>query len=160
MLSKMLGQIRKWDEATRGYFGNRGAQGRLGEIRAMEADLRSRLGAAQPDYDSVGATIANALHGQAGFGRNEVIDRLKRNEDPDDLIYRASVAQRPGMGTRLNYMMAGTDAMSRAGQAGVYGAIGGGVTLGLTAAGQGILALMDYMQEGQRTEAQREQQLV
>jgi hypothetical protein len=53
-------------------------------------------------------------------------------------------------------MLSGTDAMSRAGQVATYGAIGGGTVAGLTAAGQGLVALMGYLQQGQQVEDERQ----
>lgn len=61
--------------------------------------------------------------------------------------------------TRLNYMMAGRDTGSRIGQGAVIGGAVGGVTLGMTAAGQGLMALMDYMNQGQQVASARDQEL-
>jgi len=56
---------------------------------------------------------------------------------------------------RMRRALAGTSAMDRVQQIAVYGGVAGG----LTAAGQGLVALMDYMQQGQQNEADRQQPL-
>ena len=59
----------------------------------------------------------------------------------------------------LQRMLSGTSGMDRAGQVAFYGAAAGGATAGLTAAGQGLMALMDYLQQGQQTAEERNNEL-
>lgn len=93
---------------------------------------------------------------------------------PDELVSRISAlndAQRrevagaqaqlegPGMAERIRtqeQLLNLALAESRGARAGLYGAIGAGSAMGLTAAGQGVVALMEYMQSGMEQAEQRE----
>lgn len=160
MLREAFGRIQNLDESVRRGFAERAFQGRNQQVQDYVNDLQGRMGTTNPDrYESVGKSIASRMGEQDGFDESSVISRLRAGENLEQLYRQAGAAAGPGMGVRLNDMLSGSSLGARAGQAGVYGAIGGGITLGLTAAGQGLFALTDYLSQGQETEAKRNQEL-
>ena len=114
-------------------------------------DLYARVGdIKRDDHYSVGRYPAPDIMEQLGL--TDVL--------PKESLYR-SMAQLEGRGMkerigmqelRLNQALAG----SRGARAGLYGAVGAGSAMGLTAAGQGVVALMEYMQSGMEQAEQRE----
>lgn len=128
-------------------------------MEAVQEDLRQRMTSQQPDIDSVSASIYDRLRGQDGVTLEGIASRLREGNDLEGLYRQTAHAERPGIRVRLNDMMSDTSAGARFGQGVVYTGIGGGATLGLTAAGQGLMALMDYMTQGQESEIKRDQEL-
>jgi len=91
----------------------------------------------------------------------ELISRVKALNDAQRRGVAGAQAQLEGRGMkerigmqelRLNQALA----KSRSARAGLYGAVGAGSAMGLTAAGQGVVALMEYMQSGMEQAEQRE----
>ncbi len=91
----------------------------------------------------------------------ELISRVKALNDAQRRGVAGAQAQLEGRGMkerigmqelRLNQALAG----SRGARAGLYGTVGAGSAMGLTAAGQGVIALMEYMQSGMEQAEQRE----
>lgn len=75
--------------------------------------------------------------------------------------------QTPNVGVRLkgleasaNRLLGREDWQGRTARAGLYSGIAAGGAMGLTAAGQGLMALADYIQQGMSSQAEREQPLV
>lgn len=125
-------------------------------MKGIRENLRTRMGSDSPNVEGVAADIAS----RAGGVPADYVKELEGGGDGREALYqRAASATNPGALVRLNDMLAGTSAMSRAGQVGVYGGIGAGGALGLTAAGQQLLSLMEYLQQGQATDAKRDQEL-
>lgn len=160
MLGGIGAKIAGLDESVRRSMAERAYQARAQQIDAVRTDLRQRMQAQSPDYGSVGAAIADRLGGEADDYLKALKSRASGAQGKREALYQqAAVAEKPGVQVRLNDLLSGTDVASRATQAGVYGAIGGGSVAGLTAAGQGLMALMGYLQQGQEVQAEREQPL-
>lgn len=155
----ILNRVRSADDAVRRHFAERAFADRARQIEALEGDLRQRMSSQQPDIGSVSASIYDRLRGQDGVTLDGIANRLREGNDLEGLYRQAAYAERPGFWVRLNDMMSDTSAGARSGQGVVYTGIGGGATLGLTAAGQGLMALMDYMTQGQKSEIKRDQEL-
>jgi hypothetical protein len=88
----------------------------------------------------------------------EELERLMGAGGKDAEMVLASVARARAeseLGVRMRRALAGTTAMDRTQQVLAYGGLAGG----LTAAGQGLMALMDYMQQGAVNQAERDQGL-
>lgn len=157
----MFSRVGHWasglDQSVRGYMGNQAAEALSRGSDRYVKEMMGRASAQNPDFDSIGRALEDRIGG----------DYLKHSADlqtGDDAARQQmfenaylSGGSKPVAGF-LN-MMSGTGALNRAGQVGVYSAGVGGVTLGLTAAGQGLFALMDYMQQGQQADQERNQPL-
>lgn len=145
-----LGTVDAWarEQATR-----RGQEARARQLRSAIIDLSGR------EPGSAARRVGDLL-GQSSDSQIAAFTSQLQGANREELIRRAAEAQRPGLIQQVNQILAGTDQRSRLGQAGIYGAIGGGGVMGgvaLTEAGQQLLALMSHMQQGQQTEAQRDQ---
>lgn len=150
-------KIQKMDEAVRQSMAERAMAARATQIASVRKDLAGRMGGANADPASVSAAIADRLGGGAGDYMGVLQSRARGAEGKRQALYgQAAAAQDPNLVVRFNDMLSGTDAMSRAGQVATYGAIGGGTVAGLTAAGQGLMALMEYLQQGQESESERQ----
>jgi len=153
-------KIQGMDEAVRQSMAERAMAARMQQVQAVRDDLSQRMSAANPDLNSVAAAIADRMEGQPDDYMSVLKSRARGAQAKRDALYGQAAAQTaPNLQVRLNDMLSGTDAMSRAGQVATYGAIGGGTVAGLTAAGQGLMALMDYRQQGQQAELERDQEL-
>jgi hypothetical protein len=150
-------QVAGLDGRVRQTLAERAYAARQQQLAAISGDLRARMGAAQPDLGSVGAAVAERLGGMPEDYRKILASRARGAEAGREGLYqRAAAASAPGPAVRLQELLAREDGAGRATQLGVYGALGGGTTLGLTAAGQGLLALMGYLQQGQEAESERQ----
>jgi len=148
------------DRAVRQQAAERAAVAQNAREYGIVSDLRSRMGAESPDIESVEAKIRGYLGGGAGEYAKTLNSRARGADNTRELLYQsAAMNSRPGLVQMLNERLAGEGKMDRAVQVGTYGAIGGGVTMGLTAAGQGLMALMEYMQNGGQQEEARENPL-
>jgi len=92
---------------------------------------------------------------------DELVSRIKALNDAQRREVAGAQAQMegPGMAERIGMQELRLNqalAESRGARAGLYGAVGAGSAMGLTAAGQGVVALMDYMQSGMEQAEQRE----
>ena len=153
-------KIQGLDERVRQSMAERAMAARSQQLQAVRDDLAGRMGGKNPDIASVSAAIADRMGGAPDDYIKVLQSRARGAQSNRDALYqRAAAAERAGLGVRLNDMLSGTDAMSRAGQVATYGAIGGGTVAGLTAAGQGLMALMEYLQQGQQSEQEREEPL-
>ena len=150
-------KIQGLDERVRQSMAERAMDARSRQLQAIRDDLSGRMGGQSPDIASVSAAIADRLEGVPEDYIKVLQSRARGAQSGRDALYRqAAAAETPGLGVRFNDMLSGTDAMSRAGQVATYGAIGGGVVAGLTAAGQGVAQLTAYLQQGQQAEAERQ----
>jgi hypothetical protein len=91
----------------------------------------------------------------------ELISRVKALNDAQRRGVAGAQAQLegPGMAERIGMQELRLNqalAESRGARVGLYGAVGAGSAMGLTAAGQGVVALMEYMQSGMEQAEQRE----
>lgn len=133
---------------------------RAQQMKAVRTDLQQRMQGQAPDFGSVGASIASRLGGEPDDYLKALKSKAAGAQGKRDALYQqAAAAEAPGFGVRLNNLLADDSLEGRATQVGVYGAVGGGAIAGLTAAGQGLMALMSYLQQGQEVEAEREQPL-
>ena len=92
---------------------------------------------------------------------DDLVSRIKALNDAQRREVAGAQAQLegPGMAERIGMQELRLNqalAESRGARAGLYGAIGAGSAMGLTAAGQGVVALMDYMQRGMEQAERRE----
>lgn len=153
-------RIQGMDEAVRQSMAERAMAARMKQIENIRSDLSQRMGAQTPDYNSVGAAIADRMGGSADDYLAALKSRARGADAKREALYgQAAAASKANAAVRLNDLLSGTDVGSRAAQVGVYGAIGGGGIAGLTAAGQGMLALIDYIQQGTEAQAEREKPL-
>lgn len=121
------------------------------------SELRSRMGAESPDIEGVEARIRSAIGGGEGEYTKALKSRARGADNTRELLYQsAAMNSRPGLVQMLNERLAGEGKMDRAVQVGTYGAIGGGVVMGLTPAGQGLEALMRFIENGNQQEEARE----
>lgn len=162
----MLDRIGSLDEKIRGYMAKQADAQLAARRQAVLADLSSqakatpekaaqRVGARYGVSEAGLSDLEGVLRGTPGARSTEVF-----SAGPQQLL--RETAEREAAGNplyNLQRMLSGTSAMDRAGQAGFYGAAAGGTVAGLTAAGQGLMALMEYMQQGQQSEESREQPL-
>lgn len=158
----MLGGIQSLDDKIRAYMAQQ-AKGQLEARRqAVMSDLSSmlqsspetaakRVGARYGVDESHLGDLEQALQGRSVFGPAANASQMMRE------TAEREAAQNPLY--RLQSMLAGTSKSDRAGQVGFYGAAAGGGVAGLTAAGQGLMALMEYMQESMATQGKRDEPL-
>jgi len=158
--NKAGAQVMGLDERVRQAMAERADVGRQDQMASIVKDLQERMGSQSPDLQGVGASIAERLGG-APEDYSKLLASQARGADAKraGLYQEAAAASDPSMGVRINRLLSQDDMAGRATQAGVYGAIGGGATLGLTAAGQGLMALMGYLQQGNEVEQDRERPL-
>ena len=160
MLRDIGAKIQGMDEAVRQSMAERAMAARMKQVQAVRDDLSQRMSATSPDLGSVAAAIADRMDGRPDDYMSTLKSRARGAQAKRDVLYGQAAAQTaPNLQVRLNDMLSGTDAMSRAGQVATYGAIGGGTAAGLTAAGQGLMALMAHLQEGQQTSEKRNNEL-
>ena len=163
----MFGGIASLDDKIRGYMAEQ-ADAQLKARR--EAVLTELKGRAQSNPGSAAKYVAQGYPGvvdkNGGFSALEEMLRTGLNTrthgpgDAQTMLAQAAdrgAAQNPLY--NLQRMLSGTGAANRAGQVGFYGAAAGGTAAGLTAAGQGLVQLMAYLQEGQSTAAERNNEL-
>lgn len=149
----MLGRV---DDRVRGFWRDRADEHMIAGKEAFAKEQLARLGAASPDYSGVARTLADRTGGDVGAleAALGIENQAQIRQRLDD-----AYAAQPGPLVRGTSILSNTGTKARIGQAGIYGAMGGGVTLGLTAAGQGLMALMDYMNQGQQVASARDQEL-
>ena len=143
-------------------FLNRGARGgvNLGDVvdapgyanydvvRQMMGGEAINPAEVQPDQ------ILSAVQG-LGQGRREAVARGMALSEGPGMMERLV-----GLQSRASGLLASEGRRGDAARIGVAtGAIGGGV-MGLTAAGQGLIALMGYLQQGRQAAAERDNELV
>lgn len=170
--------IKDLDAKVRTHFKERSE--RHGDARAdwLKKDLFERLDSSNPDYASVARSVhhmkgepaseqsmqvmqgmfATAYPGSAGTKPNQQM-RLQAISEITDAAETGAYGREMGPLTRLNRAMAGTETGDRLTQAGAYGLMGGGATMGLTAAGQGLIALTQMIQGSKQVEQERQQPL-
>ena len=161
MFDAMRSKMGNLDERIRNMAAERAYAARGRQMGGIVEGLQGRMGAAEPDIDSVSAEIAGRMGGgPADYAKALQMKGKRGDQGRESLYQQAAAASGAGMVAKLNSMLSGTDAMSRAGQVGVYGGIGAGGALGLTAAGQQLMSLMSYLQEGQEMDGKRDQELI
>lgn len=160
MFGGLGAKIQGMDEAVRQSWAERAMAERAKQIASVRDDLAARMGSSNPDLLSVSAAIADRLGGSEDAYVAALKSKARGADAKRQALYgQAAAAESPNLAVRLNDMLSSTDAMSRAGQVATYGAIAGGTTAGLTAAGQGLMALMAYLQKGQQTAEERNNEL-
>jgi hypothetical protein len=165
--SAMFGMIASQDEKLRGYMAQQAAAREKAKREAVIADLKSqskaapakaarRVGARYGVSEAGLADLENILRGNPGAtskevfasgGAKQLIEETARREALQDPLYN------------LQRMLSGTSNADRVGQVGFYGAAAGGTVAGLTAAGQGLMALMEYIQNGTEQQEARNREL-
>jgi len=163
----MLDRITNLDEKIRGYMAQQAAGQLAARRQAVLSDLTSQAkaqpgGAAKRVGERYGVSEAGMgdleamLAGRPGAASQEVFASGGAQQLLRETADREA-AQNPLY--NLQRMLSGTSAADRAGQVGFYGAAAGGTAAGLTAAGQGLVALMNYLQQGQETSSERNNEL-
>ena len=163
----MLDRISMLDEKIRGYMANQAKTQLENRREAVKSDL---MGMAQSNPTTAARRVAQGYRGVneqgGGIGAMEDLFRTgmqTKAYGPGDARTMLDVAaereaeQNPLY--NLQRMLSGTSGMDRAGQVAFYGSAAGGTAAGLTAAGQGLMALMAYLQEGQQTAEERNNEL-
>lgn len=131
-------------------------QARVDQIRVITQDLQNQ---AQSNPKNAARRVGDLLGNATDADVARYASQLGGGSR-DALIRRAAEAQNPGLLQRAYGAAAQDGWQGQAVRGGIVTAgIGGGVMGGvaLTEAGQQLLALMDYMQQGQATEAKREE---
>jgi|GEM_PF-5177077 len=164
MLDKIRAALIDRDIAVRENFAERARMSRQRQEQAIKSDLNDRMASYKGDSNQLRGMSA-AIASNTGQGLDEVENMLRESYSAADdvglnvrnqLANEAAAASNRGALNRLQSSLAGDSVGSRFTQAGVYGAAGGGVTMGLTAAGQGVAALIQYMQSGEDQMAERQ----
>lgn len=176
--------VRSLDPRTGSFYGApfreeaaiRAEEARQRQIAGIVGELRGKMEAQNPDYGSIAKSMASML-GNNPVGRNvgiretgddsvEDIMRILEMRTPtarrnqEELILSAAENAPRGPVARGYDLLSRKDWQGRTAQT-VYGAgLIGGVGGGMTAAGAGLMALMDYLQQGQVAQAERENELV
>jgi len=175
--------VRSLDPRTGSVYGDpfreeaaiRAEAARQRQIAAIAGGLRGRMEAQSPDYGSIAKSMASML-GNNPAGRNvgipetgqnsvEDIKRLlemksataRRNQE--EMILSAAENAPRGMVSRGYDLLSRKDWQGRAAQTAVGLGLVGGAGAGMTAAGAGLMALTQYMQQGIQSEQEREQPL-
>jgi hypothetical protein len=163
----MKNRMNNLDEKIRGYMAQQ-AEAQLANRReAVKSDL---MGMAQSNPTTAAKRVAQGYRGvnKQGGGIGAIEDMFRTGMQtkaygPGDartmLDAAAEREARQNPLYNLQRMLSGTGSAERAGQVAFYGAAAGGATAGLTAAGQGLMALMDYLQQGQQTAVERNNEL-
>jgi hypothetical protein len=142
-------------------FLNRGARGGVDLDDVVDSPdyanydvVRQMVGGQAINPAEVGPEqIRGAVQGLGQARRGAVARGMALSEGP------GAMERLVGMQSRVSGLLASKGLRGDAARVGVAtGAIGGGV-MGLTAAGQGLMALMAYMQEGQQTAVERNNEL-
>jgi hypothetical protein len=158
MLGGLGAKVMDMDAAVRQAMAVRARAVRQQEMAAYMGDLRDRMGSQQPEVDSVAKSIANRIGGSSESYRTVLEQQGDGADAAREALYRRAAARKGERGplSEAYNLMSQDGVAGRAMQAGVYGAAGGGVTLGLTAAGQGLMALMQYLQQGGESQQERQ----
>jgi hypothetical protein len=157
MLDKIKAYALAKDSALRQNMAERAYASRGRQISAIEEDLARRMQGLTPDYKGVAANVAQNI-GEKPVDIETLLRRYRQPEnvyqgtgsaDMQSLLTRA--AQESGQGPlgRWQSALAGETGDDRVIQAVTYGG-------GLTAAGQGLAALTEFIQGGERNQVARE----
>jgi hypothetical protein len=157
MLDQLGGVARGLDTRLRGRAALASMDAERRRRAAIIDDLSSRMQAAEPDIGGVEQKIRNYIGGEEGEYKKILASRAKRSEPARQALYeQAAAASKPGLVEQYMDRMAGVGNVDRAVQVGTYGAIGGGVVMGLTPVGQGLEALRQFIQSANQQEEARE----
>lgn len=123
-------------------------------IQDIKDRLAKRTSGDAPDFEGIGAALASHMGGDP-----KQRARAYQNLGPEGRVAYADIAARQsqaGIVAGTHGLFARDDLAGKVARGSVVGVSGG---LGLTAAGQGLMALMEYLQQGQQTNNSREQEL-
>jgi hypothetical protein len=162
MFGEMGARLQNLDAAVRRSMAERALTARQQQVQSIRDDLAGRMGGASPDVAAVAAALADK--GRLGGAPEDYLGVLQSQAasmqgEKEALYQRAASVSKPNLQVRLNDLLAGSDASSRAAQVATYGAVGAGGVAGLTAAGQGLMALMEYIQQGLASQDERKEPL-
>ena len=166
----MFGGVRNLDERIRGYMAQQAEEQLAARRKAVMDDLVSQ---AQSNPERAAQRVSQSFVGANGKrmsdeGVSGIENLLRtgmntRTQAPGNArsMLESAAAREAEQNPLYNLqsMLAGTGAGNRAGQVAFYGAATGGAAAGLTAAGQGLVALMDYIQQGTEAQSEREKPL-
>ena len=149
------------DDRVRGFWQQRAAETMARGQKSYADEMIGRATGQGADLDGV----AKALAGRTGRDLSEYqtggqFDMTGMGDTQLRQLFEDTYAQKPGLRVRAESILGNTGAKARVGQAGLYAAMGGGLTMGLTAAGQGLFALTQYLAQGQDSAIKRDQELV
>tara|TARA_R110000868_G_scaffold11594_1_gene56615 strand:+ start:4376 stop:4894 length:519 start_codon:yes stop_codon:yes gene_type:complete len=161
------------DVPARRYWNQGAEESEYAGAQARAAEMLGRLQMQDPDYGSVAASIADKMGGRP----EDYLEFIQQPYRVDSTGMRAplggeaaqaaldaqllsagmsGVNKNPLSMHHFQRLMGGTDTASRATQGVVYGVP---ALAALTATGQGLLALTDYISKSLQTEQEREQPL-
>lgn len=137
----------------------RAAALRASQKQRIVDDYVQRMGAAQPNYESLNKSLQSHLGSQEDYSgtlqrRGKLGERARLG-----LFEQAAEQAPPNAQIWLNRRLSGSDPGDIAVQLGVGGLAASGTALGLTAAGQGLFALTSYLQESIATAEKADQPL-
>jgi len=151
----MFDRIRRFDERVRAHMGQE-AERHLGVreeavLKEFENRMKSNPVSAQAWMNSY----------RADLGMDEG-SKVGPQQMQDAAVRRAFAARaaRDNPGFQMRESLAGTGIGNRAQQVAAYGGMIGGGLAALTASGQGLMHLMEYIEEGKRTQQAREQEML
>lgn len=162
----MFGAVSSLDERIRGYMAKQAEEQLAARRKAVMTDMTSQLKSNPADVArKVGARygvseaglqdLEGVLLGRPGASSQEVFA-------PGPQVLLQETADRAATQNplyQLQQMLSGTKAQDRAGQVAFYGGAAAGGAAGLTAAGQGLMALMQYIQDGLAAQDERKEPL-
>lgn len=146
-------------------------------MASQVAEYLNRWGSKGDDYGdsplySGYDLLQNMLGNVAGDAANVQGEQLRSAVQQLNAAQKGAVgrvlaeASAPGMMERLrgaeaglNRVLADAGTRGQAARLGLFTGAGAGTVAGLTAAGQGLMALMDYLQQGQQTADERNNEL-
>lgn len=146
--------VRGVDDRVRGFWQQRAAESMARGQKAYADDLLGRATGQGADLDGVAKALSDRT-------RRPLSDYDLTGKSDDELrqVFEGAYQQKPGLLVRAESILGNTGMKARVGQAGLYTAMFGGVAGGLTAAGQGLMALTDYLSQGQEIAMKRDQEL-
>lgn len=175
----VLDSMRGWardtiDVPARRHWNQAADESEYAGAQARAAEMLARLQQQNPDYSGVAASIADKMGGRpedyldfiqqpyrvASTGKRSPLSGQSAQEALDAQLLSAGMSgvnKNPFSMHHFQRLMGGTDIASRATQGAVYGVP---AIAALTASGQGLLALTDYISKSLQTEQEREQPLL
>lgn len=162
----MFSGVLSLDKRIRGYMAQQAESQLKARRQAQLDDLKSQI---QSSPASAAKRVGERF-GVSEGGLND-LERMLRGERgavsqevfaPNSGAMLQATADREAARNplyNLQRMLSGESATDRAGQVAFWGAAAGGGVAGLTAAGQGLMALTQYLQQGMQSEQEREQPL-
>lgn len=153
----MLGYNRL-DEMIQKAAARNEAAANMSRMQRIRDDIGKRSSGADPDYEGIGGTLAGLMGGDAKQ-RASAYEGMGQGAR-DAYADMAARQSNPGVVAGAHGLFARDDRYGKIARGGV---IGGGVVgsgMLMTAGAQQLMGVMKYLEEGQMTEAKRDQELM